>query len=125
VTLCGAVLHIYRYVLPGQGAIPISLASRIVYLTSYVVSMVILVAYSAALISFLTIQRTVLPFETLEEFLYDGTYSLQVLPGAEMSYFHVSYSFIVIFTGFFQFKIISYDYVLQVIDEFLWAQLGV
>jgi hypothetical protein len=90
-TLCSAVLHIYCYVLPGQGAIPKSLAIRIVYLTSYVVSMVILVAYSAALTSFLTIQRTALPFETLEEFLYDGTYNLQVLPGAEMSYFHVSY----------------------------------
>jgi len=89
------------------------------------VSMVILVAYSAALISFLTIQRTVLPFETIEEFLYDGTYSLQVLPGAEMSYFHVSYSFIIIFTGVFQFKIISYNYLVPVIDELLWAQLGV
>jgi hypothetical protein len=90
-TLCSAVLHIYCYILPGQGATPKSLASRIVYLTSYVVSMVILVAYAAKLISFLTLQRTVLPFETLEEFLHDGTYNLQVLPGAEMSYFHVSY----------------------------------
>jgi hypothetical protein len=57
----------------------------------YLVSMVILVAYSAALISFLTVQRKVLPFETLEELLHDGTYNLQVLPGVEMSYFHVSY----------------------------------
>ena len=90
-TLCGAVLSIYCYVLPGQGTIPKSLACRSIYLASYVVSVVILVAYSAELISFLTIQRTVLPFETLEEFLYDGTYNLQVFPGAEMSYFHVSY----------------------------------
>jgi hypothetical protein len=92
-TLCSAILHIYCYILSGQGAIPKSLAGRIVFLTSYVVSMVILVAYSAALISFLTIQRTVLPFETLEELLHDGTYNLQVLAGAELSYFHVSYKY--------------------------------
>jgi len=91
-TLCTVLLHIYCYVLPGQGAIPKSLAIRIVYLTSYVMSMVILAAYSGALISFLTVQRTVLPFETLEEFLHDGTYNLQVLPGAEISYFNVSYT---------------------------------
>jgi len=111
VTLRSAVLHIYCYVLPGQGAIPKSLASRIVFLTSYVVNMVILVAYSAALVSFLTVRRTVLPFETLEEFLYDGTYNLQVLPGAEMSYFHVSYksyyiSHSLLSKGVFQLKII-------------------
>jgi hypothetical protein len=91
-TLCSVLLHIYWYVLPGQGAVPKSLAIRIVYLTSYMMSLVILVAYSAALISFLTVQRTVLPFETLEEFFYDGTYDLQILPGAEISYFHVSYT---------------------------------
>jgi hypothetical protein len=87
------LLYTYCHFLPGQGAILKSLACRSLYLTLYTASMVILVAYSVALISFLTIQRTVLPFETLQELLYDGTYNLQVLPGAGMPYFHVSYKF--------------------------------
>jgi hypothetical protein len=60
-----------------------------VYLTSYLVGVVILAAYSAALISFLAVKRTVLPFETLQQLVTDGTFKFNLAPGDLLSYFRV------------------------------------
>jgi hypothetical protein len=64
----------------------------VVYLTSYLVGYVLVAAYSAALVSFLAVQRDELPFTSFEGLLEDGTYKLGVTKGAEVSYFSVSSS---------------------------------
>jgi hypothetical protein len=74
----------------GQDATPKSLPCRTVYLTSYLVTVVLLAAYSAALISFLAAKRTVMPFETLRDMLGDETYNLYVPSGNELNFFRVS-----------------------------------
>jgi hypothetical protein len=61
-----------------------------VYLTSYLVGVVLLAAYSAALISFLAVKGTAMPFETLHDMLGDETYNLNVPSGVELSFFRVS-----------------------------------
>jgi hypothetical protein len=59
--------------------------------TSYFTAVIVLVAYSATFISFLTVRRTVLPFTDFKGLLYDGTYKLGVFPdSAQMYYFEVS-----------------------------------
>jgi hypothetical protein len=60
-----------------------------VYFTAYVVGLVLVAAYSAALVSFLTVQRSELPFTSFHGLLEDGTYKLGVTKGAEVSYFSV------------------------------------
>jgi hypothetical protein len=52
---------------------------RIVLVTSYMTSLVLLAAYSASLISSLAVQPRNLPFRDLQELLYDGSYRLGVL----------------------------------------------
>jgi hypothetical protein len=74
----------------GQDSTPKSWPCRTVYLTSYLVGVVLLAAYSAALISFLAVKRAVMPFETLHDLLGDETYNLNVPSGVEISYFRVS-----------------------------------
>ncbi|PSN29860.1 hypothetical protein C0J52_26359 [Blattella germanica] len=66
----------------GQNATPTAWTCRIVYLLSLLVGIIILAAYSAALISFLTVQRPDLPFETLGEFLSDGSYNIFIPNGS-------------------------------------------
>lgn len=51
--------------------------------------LVLVAAYSAALVSFLTVQRGELPFTSFQGLLEDGTYKLGVTKGAEISYFSV------------------------------------
>jgi hypothetical protein len=75
--------------LAGREAMPRSWPCRVVYLTSYVVGLVLVAAYSAALVSFLTVQRDELPFTSFSGLLEDGTYKLGVTKGAEVSYFSV------------------------------------
>jgi hypothetical protein len=60
-----------------------------VYLTAYVVGFVIVAAYSAALVSFLAVEREELPFTNYSGLLEDGSYKLGVTKGAEVSYFSV------------------------------------
>jgi hypothetical protein len=60
-----------------------------VYFTAYVAGLVLVAAYSAALVSFLTVQRSELPFTSFQGLLEDGTYKLGVTKGAEVSYFSV------------------------------------
>ncbi|KAJ4438051.1 hypothetical protein ANN_13990, partial [Periplaneta americana] len=78
-----------QWVRISQEMTPRSWPCRIVYLTSYVLGYVLLAAYSAALVSFLTVQRDILPFTGFEGLLRDGTYKLGVTKGAEVSYFTV------------------------------------
>jgi hypothetical protein len=60
-----------------------------VYLTSLLVGVVLLASYSGALISFLAVKHTVLPFETLQELVRDGTYKFYLTSGDLLTYFRV------------------------------------
>jgi hypothetical protein len=52
---------------------------RVVYLTTYLLAVVLLASYSATLISFLTVLILEVPFNNLEEFLIVGTHKLGTL----------------------------------------------
>jgi len=80
----------------GRGTMPRSWPSRVVYFTSYLVGYVLVAAYSAALVSFLAVQRDELPFTSFEGLLEDGTYEMGVTKGAEVAYFLVSSSAFVV-----------------------------
>jgi hypothetical protein len=54
-------------------------SGRIVVLTSYITSLVLLAAYSAFLISSLAVEPRDLPFRDLQGLLYDGSYKLGVV----------------------------------------------
>jgi hypothetical protein len=54
-------------------------SGRIVILTSYMTSLVLMAAYSAFLISSLAVQHQHLPFRDLQGLLYDGSYRLGIL----------------------------------------------
>ncbi|KAK2576889.1 hypothetical protein KPH14_005514 [Odynerus spinipes] len=54
---------------------------RIAYLSLFLLTVIVSAAYSAALISFLTSDILVLPFNSLEEFVQDGTYQFAVFRG--------------------------------------------
>jgi hypothetical protein len=56
-----------------------STSGRIVILTTYVISMVIMAAYSAFLTSSLAVQRQLLPYGDFQGLLGDGSYRLGVL----------------------------------------------
>ena len=56
-----------------------SASRRIVILTSYTMSLVLMAAYSAFLISSLAVQNQHLPFRDLQGLFYDGSYRLGVL----------------------------------------------
>jgi hypothetical protein len=61
-----------------------------IIVTSYVTTTVLLAAYSAALVSFMTVQDTKLPFASFRELLEHGEYRLGTLQGtAHISYFNV------------------------------------
>jgi hypothetical protein len=63
---------------------------RIMIVTSYVTITVLLSAYSAALISFMTVQDIKLPFTTFEGLLQHGEYQLATVQGTvHISYFNV------------------------------------
>jgi hypothetical protein len=65
-------------------------ASRLVYLTTYLIALILFVAYSAAFVSYLTARRYEMPFTGFNGLLEDGTYKLGVLPGsAGLDFFKV------------------------------------
>jgi hypothetical protein len=70
----------------GHDMTPRSTSCRLVYITAYFTALVLLAAYSAALISSLTVYRSNLPFQDLEGILMDRTYKLGVLDKSEMFY---------------------------------------
>ena len=57
-----------------------STSGRIVILTSYMTSLVLIAAYSAFLISILAVERQDLPFRDLQGLLDDGSFRLGVVP---------------------------------------------
>jgi hypothetical protein len=62
-----------------------------VCLTSSLAAVVLLAAYSATFISFLTVRHNSLPFTTFEGILQDGTFKLGILErSVELSFFDVS-----------------------------------
>ncbi|XP_035742755.1 glutamate receptor 2-like [Vespa mandarinia] len=58
-----------------------SFSLRITYFSIFLLIIVFWAAYSAALISYLTTVLHIIPFDSLESFLQDGTYQLAVLRG--------------------------------------------
>lgn len=62
----------------------------IIQLVVHVTAVVILAAYSAALISFLAVKVFIMPFTTMEGLLKDGTYKFGVIANsADFSFFQV------------------------------------
>jgi len=67
-----------------------STSGRIVILTSYLTSLVLMAAYSAFLISSLAVQYQRLPFRDLQGLLYEGSYRLGVVRNSyELSILYV------------------------------------
>lgn len=63
---------------------------RIMHFVIHFTAVVILAAYSAALISFLTVNTFVMPFTTMDGLLQDGTYRFGVVgDSADFSFFQV------------------------------------
>ena len=60
---------------------PKSLSSRIIFLVSFLCGVTIYTAYSAKLISFLSVVKVTLPFTSLEELLASGQYSVGLTKG--------------------------------------------
>jgi hypothetical protein len=63
----------------GHDVTPRSCACRLVYWLGYVTAVVVMAAYSATLISFLTIQNKEPPFKTLEALVADRSYDMGLL----------------------------------------------
>lgn len=63
---------------------------RMVHFVIHLTAVIILAAYSAALISFLTVNTFVMPFTTIEGLLNDGTYRFGTIgDSADFSFFQV------------------------------------
>jgi hypothetical protein len=74
----------------GQPDVLKSTSGRIVMLTSYMTSLVLMAAYSAFVISSLAVQRHHLPFRDLQGLLGDGSYRLGVVRNSsKLNYFQV------------------------------------
>ena len=66
----------------------------IIQLVIHMTGVVIVAAYSAALISFLAIKAFIMPFTTMEGLLNDGTYRFGVVSNsADYNFFQVNSSF--------------------------------
>ncbi|XP_053593783.1 glutamate receptor ionotropic, kainate 2 [Microplitis demolitor] len=63
----------------GLSEFPTRTSLRIAYFSMFISALVISAAYSAALISFLTVSTDNMPFNNLDEFIEDGTYKFLVL----------------------------------------------
>lgn len=75
----------------GSSSPPTALSFRIVYITVYISSVVLLSAYSASLISNITIQKVDLPFNNLQDLYDNARYTLGVAPQSfQHQYFNVS-----------------------------------
>jgi hypothetical protein len=66
----------------GQSRTPLTVQGRLVYIMSYTLGLVLLCAYSAAIISFLTVQKTNLPITTFEELYQEKTYTVRAVRGS-------------------------------------------
>jgi hypothetical protein len=82
--------HILFYDISGQETTPNSWPCLSVFLTGYLTGVVLLAAYSGALVSFLTVQaQGEPPFRGYEGLLNEGSYRLGVTPGAAFEMFRV------------------------------------
>ncbi|KAJ4428518.1 hypothetical protein ANN_24560 [Periplaneta americana] len=70
----------------GHDITPRSTSCRLVYITAYLTALVLLAAYSAALISSLTVYSSNLPFSDLEGLLKENSYKVGVVSESEMFY---------------------------------------
>lgn len=72
-------------------AAPNSPSGRTIFLASFVLSTVLLTAYSAALISKLAVREPIRPFDSLDTLSKDGTYKLVAIgDSTDFTYFSVS-----------------------------------
>ena len=62
--------------------LPVDLSSRLVYLSTFMSSVVIFAGYSAMLVSTLANSPVELPFSTIESFVLDGSYKLILIPNS-------------------------------------------
>jgi hypothetical protein len=68
-----------------------SSAIRAISVTSYLTATIVMAAYSAVFISYLTVQHLKLPVATFQDLLKDGRYHLLAVTGtAQLNYFDVS-----------------------------------
>ncbi|KAL6438183.1 hypothetical protein ACFW04_004414 [Cataglyphis niger] len=73
-------VHVWGiYCQQGLSEFPNKLSMRLAIFSIYLSSLIITSAYSASLISFLTLTKTNLPFSTLEGYVKDGSYKLIVM----------------------------------------------
>ncbi|XP_017889863.1 glutamate receptor U1-like [Ceratina calcarata] len=88
VRISDIVFHVFG-VFCGQGMEPSSSDSvRLVHLSVHLMAVVVLAAYSAALISYLAIKTFVMPFTTMQGLLDDGSYRFAVVgDSADFSFF--------------------------------------
>jgi hypothetical protein len=90
--------HDVVFCFTGQDFTPKSISCRLVFLTAYLTAVILLSAYSAALISFLTKKSVVMPFRDLQGLLKDGTYRLGIMPdSAEYEMFEVRNKAVIIY----------------------------
>jgi hypothetical protein len=76
---------------PGSKVNVKSSAIRAISVTSYLTATVVMAAYSAVFISYLTVQDLQLPVATFRDLLQDGRYHLLAVTGtAQLNYFDVS-----------------------------------
>lgn len=71
--------------------LPKSGACRIVVLAFYILSSFLIILYSATLTSFVAIHKPYIPFDSLETFVEDGTYTMEQIP-ATAGYTYFQYS---------------------------------
>ena len=72
------------WIAQGSWLDPKSIASRIVFLVSFFCGVLIYTAYSAKLISFLSVTKATLPFSSMKELLHLKDYSVGTLRGTSM-----------------------------------------
>nr|CAD7263326.1 unnamed protein product [Timema shepardi] len=76
----GSLLSVLRaFLAQGNDWIPEAMSCRLVFLTTYLTALVMNAAYSASLISSLSRQTTVVPFQGLQQLYNDSTYSFVVI----------------------------------------------
>jgi hypothetical protein len=63
----------------GNSRTPLTVQGRLVYIMSYTLGLVLLCAYSAAIISFLTVRKTNLPITTFKQLHEDKTYAVRAV----------------------------------------------
>jgi hypothetical protein len=74
----------------GQTSALSTLSSRILTTANCCAAVVLLAGFSASFVSYMTVRRPVIPFNTFSELLERGTYRLGVLPDSStLPYFQV------------------------------------